>query len=409
MKQLVITLLAVLCSAAAIAQKPDWAQYNRYQGDNDTITVSPVAVFMGNSITDNWLKFRPDFFKENNFAGRGISGQTTYEMLARFHSDVVALNPKVVAILSGINDIAQNDGPISLENILGNIKSMCDIARANGIIPIICSILPTDRFSWRPDIKPAPIVVEMNNMLKEYAASQGFEYVDYYVLMADETGALREGLSKDRCHPYPEAYKPMEDAIVTAINKVLTPVEEEKPYGVSVTCGAKKVMDNIFERKSVRNYTLNPDNTPKAISKDTLELIVKAGMAAPSAMNRQPWEFLVITNRAQMNELAQLLPYGKMLKNASAAIVVCGNTKVSLWRDDCSAAAQNILLATEALGLGGVWTAVSPYKDRLKAVRNILGVPSGMEPLCLIPIGYPSGKDQPKDKWKPEKVHFDKW
>lgn len=409
MRHIIITLFAVLCGVAATAQKPDWAQYNRYSGANDTITTPPVAVFMGNSITDNWLKFRPEFFKDNGFAGRGISGQTTYQMLARFHSDVVALKPKAVAILAGINDIAQNSGPIELENILGNIISMCDIARANGIVPIICSILPCDRFSWRPDLKPAPLVVKLNSMLKEYAESQNIEYTDYHTLMADENGALKDGLSKDRCHPYPEAYKPMEEAILASLNKVLAPVEPEKPYGVELSCSATSVMDNIFARKSVRNYTLNPDNTPKVISKDTLELILKAAMAAPSAMNRQPWEFLVFSNREQMRSLAEMLPYAKMLKNASAAIVVCGNHKESLWRDDCSAAAQNILLATEAMGLGGVWTAVSPSKERVKAVREVLGIPSQMIPLCLIPIGYPSGKDMPKDKWKPEKVHFDEW
>lgn len=364
---------------------------------------------MGNSITDNWLKFRPDFFKGNNFAGRGISGQTTYQMLARFHSDVVALQPKAVAILAGINDIAQNSGPIELENILGNIISMCDIARANGIIPLICSILPCDRFSWRPDLKPAPVVIELNRMLKEYADSQDIEYVDYHVLMADENGALKDGLSKDRCHPYPDAYKPMEEAVLASLNKVLSPVEPQKPYGVELSCSATAVMDNIFERKSVRNYTLNPDNTPKAISKDTLELIVKAAMAAPSAMNRQPWEFVVFTDREKMDKLAQVLPYAKMLKSASAAIVVCGDSKEVLWRDDCSAAAQNILLATESVGLGGVWTAVSPDKKRVKAVKETLGIPAQMVPLCLIPVGYPSGKDKPKDKWKSEKVHYEKW
>lgn len=212
-------MLVCVCTASFAQKSKDWALYSRYAGANDTITVAPKAVFMGNSITENWLKFHPDFFRNNGYAARGISGQTTYHMLARFHNDVVALNPEVVVILSGINDIAQNSGEISLENIMGNIISMCDIARANGIVPVLCSILPCDYFSWRKDLKPAPLVVELNKMIKGYADANGLQYVDYYTPMADENGALREGLSKDRCHPFADAYLPMEEAVVKAIEK----------------------------------------------------------------------------------------------------------------------------------------------------------------------------------------------
>ena len=214
-----ILMLVSVCTASFGQKNKDWALYSRYAGANDTITVAPKAVFMGNSITENWLKFHPDFFKNNGYAARGISGQTTYQMLARFHNDVVALNPKVVVILSGINDIAQNSGEISLENIMGNIVSMCDIARANGIVPVLCSILPCDYFSWRKDLKPAPLVVEMNKLIKSYADANGLEYVDYYSSLADENGALKEGLSKDRCHPYPDVYFQMEEKVVEAIEK----------------------------------------------------------------------------------------------------------------------------------------------------------------------------------------------
>lgn len=214
-----VLMLVCVCTASFAQKSKDWALYSRYAGANDTITVAPKAVFMGNSITENWLKFHPDFFRNNGYAARGISGQTTYHMLARFHNDVVALNPEVVVILSGINDIAQNSGEISLENIMGNIISMCDIARANGIVPVLCSILPCDYFSWRKDLKPAPLVVELNKMIKGYADANGLQYVDYYTPMADENGALREGLSKDRCHPFADAYLPMEEAVVKAIEK----------------------------------------------------------------------------------------------------------------------------------------------------------------------------------------------
>ncbi|MBQ7773710.1 MAG: acylhydrolase [Bacteroidales bacterium] len=226
-----LAVLLFMCPALIQAQAKedkDWALYSRYSGANDTITVAPKVVFMGNSITENWLKFHPEFFQKNVYAARGISGQTTYEMLARFHNDVVALGPQAVVILSGINDIARNSGYISLENIMGNIISMCDIARANGIVPILCSILPADRFSWRKDLKPAPLVVEMNKLIKGYADTHGLQYVDFYTPLADENGALREGLSKDRCHPYPEVYTGMEEQVQDAIAKALKGSKKKK-------------------------------------------------------------------------------------------------------------------------------------------------------------------------------------
>lgn len=167
---------------------------------------------------------------------------------------------------------------------------------------------------------------------------------------------------------------------------------------------ADAVLDNIFARKSVREY----EN--RAVSKDTLELLVKAGMAAPSGMNRQPWEFVVFTDVQGRNELAEKLPYAKMLKSAPAAIVVVGNTETSkLWVEDCCAATENILLAAEALGLGAVWTAAYPYEDRIGAIRAVLDIPEPYVPLCLIPVGYPAGEQTAKDKWTPDKVHYDKW
>ena len=231
---LYIVTIFMSVPVASFAQKEgadkDWALYGRYSGANDTITVAPTAVFMGNSITQNWFKCHPDFFRKNNYAARGISGQTTYQMLARFHSDVVALQPQVVVILSGINDIARNQGIISLENIMGNIISMCDIARANGIVPVLCSLLPCDYFVWRKDLAPAAEVVKLNGLIKEYADAKGLEYVDYYTSMADGNGAMKEGLSDDRCHPLPHAYDSMEEKVVSSINKVLKVKNKSKQY-----------------------------------------------------------------------------------------------------------------------------------------------------------------------------------
>lgn len=197
-----------------------WAKYERYKSDNESIKCKPDVVFIGNSITDFWAKKAPEFFTQNNYIGRGISGQTTEQMLARFQQDVVELHPKIVVILSGINDIAQNNGPISNENILRNIKSMCDIASANGIKPVLCSILPCDYFVWRKDLKPASRVVEVNKMIRMYAQLMNYPYVDYYSKMATENGAFNAQYTEDRCHPNLDGYKVM----IMAVQKILTPM-----------------------------------------------------------------------------------------------------------------------------------------------------------------------------------------
>ncbi len=174
------------------------------------------------------------------------------------------------------------------------------------------------------------------------------------------------------------------------------------------------IMNNTLEvihnRKSVRNFTDEP------VTKEQLETIVKAGMAAPSARNLQPWAFVVVTERQKLDDLANALPYAKMLLQAQAAIVVCGDmnkaaTEVdsAYWVQDCSAATQNILLAVEALKLGAVWTATFPYQERMNPVIEILSLPDNIRPLNVIPIGLPTGEDKPKNKWKPENVHWEKW
>jgi nitroreductase/Na+-translocating ferredoxin:NAD+ oxidoreductase RnfG subunit len=169
-------------------------------------------------------------------------------------------------------------------------------------------------------------------------------------------------------------------------------------------------LDVIHSRKSVRNYT------DQEVTKEQLEVLVKAGMAAPSARNLQPWAFIVINEREMLDALADSLPNAKMLLQAQAAIIVCGDmekaatdTDSAYWVQDCSAASQNILLAAEATGLGAVWTAAYPYQDRISPVRNLLGLPENIIPLNVIPIGYPTGADKPKDKWKPENMHWGKW
>lgn len=199
----------------------DWAGFNRYAEANKEVQSSPLVIFMGDSITDFWGQYRPSFFSDHNYLCRGIGAQTVEHMLSRFHADVVDLHPRAVAILAGINNIAGNNGKISFENIVGCIASMCETAKANGIVPIICSILPCDRFSWNPEAKPAQDVVKVNELLKAYAARTGVEYVDYYSKMGQPDGSLPAELSEDGCHPTIAGYEVMESIIVPEIDRIL--------------------------------------------------------------------------------------------------------------------------------------------------------------------------------------------
>ncbi len=169
-------------------------------------------------------------------------------------------------------------------------------------------------------------------------------------------------------------------------------------------------LEILQARKSVRQYS------DRKVTEEQLETLVRAGMAAPSAVNRQPWLFFAINDRVLLDALGDRLPYAKMLLQAPAAIVVCGNMEKALdawqqefWIQDCSAATQNILLAAESMGLGSVWTAVYPAPDRIEIVRNALNLPPHLIPLNVLPIGYPDGPQRAKDKWKPENMMWNKW
>ncbi len=181
----------------------------------------------------------------------------------------------------------------------------------------------------------------------------------------------------------------------------------------SCTDAKEAVLANIAARKSVRSYT------EEAVSDADIQAMLKAAMAAPSAMNVQPWSFVVINGRENMDKLAESLPYARMLTSAPLAIVVCGNTTIEgrdgnksengSWALDCSAATENLLLAAEAMGLGAVWTGTYPVPDRIAAVKAALGLPEDVMPLNVVVIGHPAGQDEPKDKWNPEKIHYGRW
>lgn len=213
--------LLMAISVSAQTEKGDWAQFGRYADANKRVTTPAKVVFMGNSITDGWWPKDSTFFIDNNFLDRGISGQTTSEMLVRFRQDVINLKPKAVVILAGINDIAHNNGVISLENVFGNIVSMAELARYNKITPIICSVLPAYDFPWRRGMNPAPKVIELNKMLKAYADKEGLTYVDYHSAMKDERDGLPKNLASDEVHPTLEGYKIMEKIVLEAIHKTI--------------------------------------------------------------------------------------------------------------------------------------------------------------------------------------------
>lgn len=227
MKRIVLTIVACLLVATALQAEEarDWAQFNHYAQQNDSLRSAKVdvkVVFLGNSITQGWREKRPEFFDEHGFVGRGINGQTSSEMLVRMRQDVIDLHPQVVVILTGTNDIAQNNGYISLEHILGNIISMCELSRANHIQPVLCSLLPARQFYWTDRIPDAPVLIEkMNAMIREYAQANGIPFVDYWSKMAAEDGGLLPGLSDDDVHPTPAGYQIMEPLILQTLESLV--------------------------------------------------------------------------------------------------------------------------------------------------------------------------------------------
>ena len=180
----------------------DWAWLCRYRAANAALDPAhrPTAVFMGDSITERWNTLDPDFFA-HGFLDRGISGQTSPQMLVRFMADVVALDPRVVHILAGTNDVAGNTGPTTPEDFKNNIRAMVTLARANGIAVVIGSIPPADHFGWRPELRPAEQIAELNRWLRAYCEAEGLVYADYYAALADKQGGLPEAYSKDGVHP----------------------------------------------------------------------------------------------------------------------------------------------------------------------------------------------------------------
>jgi len=206
--------------------KNDWPWLGRFK-EADLKLAAPVAgedrvVFMGDSITEFWkIEGAKGYFPGKPYINRGISGQTTPQMLVRFRQDVIDLKPKVVVILAGINDIAGNTGPMTLKETEDNLASMAELATANRIHVVMCSVLPAFDFSWKPGMNPAPKVVALNEWIKAYAAEKGHVYVDYYTTMKDDRGGLPTALSEDGVHPLPAGYAIMTPLVEAGIEKAL--------------------------------------------------------------------------------------------------------------------------------------------------------------------------------------------
>ncbi|MGI8990350.1 MAG: SGNH/GDSL hydrolase family protein [Bryobacteraceae bacterium] len=215
-------------AAAPVAPNPDWPNLARYHDADGTVSAPKPGenrvVFMGDSITDNWGRKYGKFFPGKPYINRGIGGQTTPQMLIRFRPDAIALMPKVVVILAGTNDIAGNTGPTTLEAIEDNLMSMSDLAKENGIRVVLASVMPVcDYIKPQTGRRPPEKIVALNNWIKDYAAKNGYVYLDYYSAMLDDKNMLKREITDDGLHPNDAGYEVIaplaEKAIQTSLSK----------------------------------------------------------------------------------------------------------------------------------------------------------------------------------------------
>lgn len=223
-KLLAIATIAMMALTTNAQRSKDWAQLYRYTGANIELNNQKNngkrVVLLGNSITEYWVSKHPDFFKKTGYIGRGISGQTSYQFLVRFREDVVNLNPKVVVINAGTNDIAENTGPYFEERTLGNIISMVEIARANKINVILSSVLPCSKMYWSGARDVAQKIESLNKRIAEYAKKNKIPYIDYYSAMVEgEDRSLNHNYTQDGVHPNVAGYDVMEPLLVDAVRK----------------------------------------------------------------------------------------------------------------------------------------------------------------------------------------------
>ena len=229
-KKVLIGLTFLFISNSIMAQKKindswiDWANFKKYEADNNKVE-PPIknetrVVFMGNSIFEGWIRLRPEFFSGKPYFDRGISGQTTPQMLLRMYDDVIALQPDIMVLKAGINDIAENNASYNPDHTLDNIKAMAQLARFNKIKVILCSVLPASDFKWRPGLQPGDKVIALNEAIKKFATENKFYYLDLYSAVVDDNKGMRKEYASDGVHPTVEGYKVMEPLLEEAIRKV---------------------------------------------------------------------------------------------------------------------------------------------------------------------------------------------
>jgi lysophospholipase L1-like esterase len=197
----------------------DWAWLARYRAENAKLIASGAkvdAVFLGDSITEGWARTDPDLFSKGN-VGRGISAQTTPQLLVRMHSDVIALKPRVVHIMAGTNDIAQNTGPMTPQDSQNNVMAMCEIAKAHNLRIVLGAVPPASKYWWKPEARPKAAALAMNEWLRAYAKEIGAKYADYAAVLTGSDGAVKPEFAKDEVHPTPAGYAAMRPVAEAAI------------------------------------------------------------------------------------------------------------------------------------------------------------------------------------------------
>ncbi len=222
----ILSLLFAFFPLFALAQQNDfnydWAGFGRYDAANEQLGVKPTVVFMGDSIFDFWVNNQPEYFSDNNFISRGISGQVTSEMLVRFRADVLNLKPKAVVILAGTNDLALNNGFIENEHIVENVASMVDLARKAGIRPILCSVLPAAKYYWRPQVDNVPEKINaLNALLKAYAKENKVDWADFHTAMDAGDGSMIKTYHEDEVHPNVAGYTKMQEVLYPYLKKYI--------------------------------------------------------------------------------------------------------------------------------------------------------------------------------------------
>ncbi len=224
---MILTASTAIGTFSMVGEKHDWAHFARYERANKELcSQTPskrLVVFLGNSITDNWASMRPSFFSDNDFTGRGISGQTSYQFLSRFREDVINLHPRAVVINAGTNDVAENTHAYNEDRTFGNIVSMVELARANGIKVILTTVLPAAGFGWNPSITDAPEKIKsLNSRLEDYAHKNKIPFVNYFSpLVASDGKSLSKKYSKDGVHPTEAGYEIMEATVLPVVRKII--------------------------------------------------------------------------------------------------------------------------------------------------------------------------------------------